>query len=151
MLCEINSRLFRKFLSCTLAAVIFDKSSNRLNCINEHMNFQPPFFFPSPLGLRPTPLSMSLNKRMVVESINNTSLNVNPKVRLSDKNDWYLFTRVKYKSSKKALSLLRKPSQAVLFAGALSNPGGLICHEMPANPHISLSWSHNGSIYPKAW
>ncbi len=34
------------------------------------------------------------------------SLKVKPKVRLSDKNDWYLLIRLKHKSSKKALSPL---------------------------------------------
>ena len=60
-----------------------------------------------------------------MESINKTSLKVNPKVRLSDKNDWNLLIKEKYKPSKKWESRLRNPSQAVLLAGALFNPSGL--------------------------
>jgi hypothetical protein len=37
---------------------------------------------------------ISLNKRIVVESISNTSLKVSPKVRLSDKIYFCIFTHV---------------------------------------------------------
>jgi hypothetical protein len=41
----------------------------------------------------------------MLKSINNTSFKVKPNVRLYDNNKWYLFTKLKYNSSKKALSL----------------------------------------------
>src|SRR5690606_6940755 len=88
---------------------------------------------------RPTPLRISLNNRMVVESIRSTSLNVNPKVRLSDKKDSYCFTNEKYNSSKNLLGRLRKPSLAVLLAGALSSPKWFSLPLKALNPsHISV-------------
>jgi len=71
-----------------------NKPSNRLDGINEHVGFQPPFLFPSFFGFLPTPFSTSLNSRMVVESISKTSLKVSPKVRLSDKFYFCIFTHV---------------------------------------------------------
>ena len=58
------------------------------------MAFIPPFLRPSPLGLRPIPFRISLNRRIVVESIKSTSLNVRPNVRLSDKSYFCNFTYV---------------------------------------------------------
>ena len=60
----------------------------RLNSIYQMCTFNLPFFFPSFLGLRPTPLRISLNNLIVVESIIKISLYISPYVRLSDKKLW---------------------------------------------------------------
>lgn len=51
-------------------------------------------FLLSLFGLRSNPLIIKLNNRIVVESVSRISLNVNPKVRLSNKINFFIFIHV---------------------------------------------------------
>jgi hypothetical protein len=71
-----------------------NKPSNRLDGINEHVDFQTPFLFTVIFRVSSNTLQQVIKSRMVVESISKTSLKVSPKVRLSDKFYFCIFTHV---------------------------------------------------------
>jgi hypothetical protein len=76
-----------------------------MNCINQNVNFNPPFFYPPPLGFLPTRFKISLNNLIVVESIKRTLSNVNPYFRLYDKFNYCIFANVIFSLCKNQITI----------------------------------------------